>query len=170
MIPNTGPFDVTGHPATSVPCGVSDGLPIGMMLVGRMGNARRSFALPTPTDGTIRAWLRREGVRIPLNVLGLPDAEVRLKLRRQPSSTTSAWPAGVPFAFRVWRAYGYIGYTLKANGTLERATKGGTLGNIRRCLTLRSFSGAQAKSGMTTPMPGRMIWCGCKVLMGVTVP
>ncbi len=94
MIPNTGPFDVTGHPATSVPCGVSDGLPIGMMLVGRMGNARRSLALPTPTDGKIRAWLRREGVRIPLNVLGLPDAEVRLKLRRQPSSTTSAWPAG----------------------------------------------------------------------------
>ena len=38
MIPNTCPFDVTGHPAISVPCGVSDGLPIGMMLVGRMGD------------------------------------------------------------------------------------------------------------------------------------
>ena len=23
----------------------------------------------------------------------------------------------VPFGFRVWRAYGYIGYTLQANGT-----------------------------------------------------
>jgi len=32
---NTSPFDVTGHPALSVPCGVSDGRPIGMMLVGR---------------------------------------------------------------------------------------------------------------------------------------
>jgi amidase len=32
---NTSPFDVTGNPALSVPCGMSDGLPIGMMLVGR---------------------------------------------------------------------------------------------------------------------------------------
>lgn len=35
MIPNTCPFDVTGHPALNVPCGTSDGLPVGMMLVGR---------------------------------------------------------------------------------------------------------------------------------------
>ena len=34
MLPNTAPFDVTGHPAMSVPCGMIDGLPIGMMLVG----------------------------------------------------------------------------------------------------------------------------------------
>ena len=32
---NTAPFDVTGNPALSVPCGTSGGLPIGMMLVGR---------------------------------------------------------------------------------------------------------------------------------------
>tara|TARA_E500000178_G_C17032753_1_gene761476 strand:- start:4745 stop:5002 length:258 start_codon:yes stop_codon:yes gene_type:complete len=31
----TAPFDVTGHPAMSVPCGMSEGLPVGMMLVGR---------------------------------------------------------------------------------------------------------------------------------------
>ena len=37
MIPNTAPFDVTGHPAITVPCGMSDGLPVGMMLVGRTG-------------------------------------------------------------------------------------------------------------------------------------
>jgi amidase len=35
MLPNTSPFDVTGHPAMSVPCGMSAGLPIGMMLVGK---------------------------------------------------------------------------------------------------------------------------------------
>ncbi len=33
MLPNTSPFDVTGHPAMSIPCGMSDGLPVGMMLV-----------------------------------------------------------------------------------------------------------------------------------------
>jgi amidase len=32
---NTTPFDVTGHPALSVPCGMSEGRPIGMMIVGR---------------------------------------------------------------------------------------------------------------------------------------
>jgi amidase len=35
MLPNTAPFDVTGHPAMSVPCGMSDGLPGGMMLVAK---------------------------------------------------------------------------------------------------------------------------------------
>ncbi|CAM5761463.1 glutamyl-tRNA(Gln) amidotransferase subunit A [Labrys miyagiensis] len=32
---NTASFDVTGHPAMSLPCGLVDGLPVGMMLVGR---------------------------------------------------------------------------------------------------------------------------------------
>jgi amidase len=32
---NTCPFNVTHHPAISIPCGMEDGRPIGMMLVGR---------------------------------------------------------------------------------------------------------------------------------------
>lgn len=32
---NTCPFNMTGHPALSVPCAKSNGLPIGMMLIGR---------------------------------------------------------------------------------------------------------------------------------------
>ena len=35
MIANTAPFDVTGHPAMSVPCGQTDERPIGMMLIGK---------------------------------------------------------------------------------------------------------------------------------------
>ena len=34
MLPNTAPFDVSGHPAMNVPCGISAGLPVGMQLVG----------------------------------------------------------------------------------------------------------------------------------------
>jgi amidase len=35
MLNNTAPFDMTGHPAITVPCGKSDGLPVGLMLVGK---------------------------------------------------------------------------------------------------------------------------------------
>lgn len=35
MMANTATFDVTGHPACSVPAGMVDGLPTGMMIVGR---------------------------------------------------------------------------------------------------------------------------------------
>ncbi len=34
---NNCPFNVTGHPVMTVPCGLIEGLPIGMMLVGRRG-------------------------------------------------------------------------------------------------------------------------------------
>ena len=35
MLNNTAPFDCTSHPAMTVPCAMSDGLPVGMMLIGR---------------------------------------------------------------------------------------------------------------------------------------
>lgn len=35
MIANTCPFDATGHPAMTVPCGRVDGLPVGLMLIGK---------------------------------------------------------------------------------------------------------------------------------------
>jgi amidase len=35
MVLNTAPFDVSGHPAISVPCQPTGSLPIGMMIVGR---------------------------------------------------------------------------------------------------------------------------------------
>ncbi|HJQ58563.1 MAG TPA: amidase [Vineibacter sp.] len=35
MISNTAPFDITHHPAMAVPCGMADGLPVSLMLVGK---------------------------------------------------------------------------------------------------------------------------------------
>src|SRR5438128_405281 len=35
MVPNTAPFNATGHPAMSLPCGMSQGLPVGLMLIGK---------------------------------------------------------------------------------------------------------------------------------------
>jgi len=35
MIGNTSPFDITHHPAMAIPCGISEGLPISLMLVGK---------------------------------------------------------------------------------------------------------------------------------------
>jgi len=35
MVNNTSPFDITGHPSMSLPCGLSDGLPVGLMLTGK---------------------------------------------------------------------------------------------------------------------------------------
>ena len=36
MVANTAPFDSTGHPALSINAGFSEGLPVGMMIVGNM--------------------------------------------------------------------------------------------------------------------------------------
>jgi amidase len=35
MLSNTCPFDVSGHPALTINAGYSEGLPVGMMIIGR---------------------------------------------------------------------------------------------------------------------------------------
>ena len=35
MLRNTAPFDVSGHPALSINAGFSEGLPVGMMIIGK---------------------------------------------------------------------------------------------------------------------------------------
>lgn len=37
---NCAPFNVTGHPALSINAGFSEGLPVGMMIVGRKFDER----------------------------------------------------------------------------------------------------------------------------------
>jgi amidase len=40
MNPNNCAFNATGHPAISVPCAMSEGLPIGMMIIGKKGDEK----------------------------------------------------------------------------------------------------------------------------------
>ena len=35
---NTHPFNLSGHPAISIPCGNANGLPIGLQIVGNYGD------------------------------------------------------------------------------------------------------------------------------------
>ena len=35
MVKNTGPFNSTGHPCLTVNAGFSEGLPVGMMVIGK---------------------------------------------------------------------------------------------------------------------------------------
>ena len=43
---NTCPFNVTGHPAISIPCGMSEGLPVGLHFVARYGGEEFVVVLP----------------------------------------------------------------------------------------------------------------------------
>ncbi len=58
----TLPFNMTGHPAISVPCGFANGLPLGMQLVGRYGDegiiCRIAHAFEQATNHTARPALQ----------------------------------------------------------------------------------------------------------------
>ena len=51
MIGNTAPFDVTGHPAMTLPCGLGDGLPIGVMLIGKHFDEETIYAAAGAFEG-----------------------------------------------------------------------------------------------------------------------
>lgn len=52
---NTCPFNITGHPALSIPCGKPDGLPVGLMLVGSHFDERTLLALGSHLE-TVVDW------------------------------------------------------------------------------------------------------------------
>ena len=47
-------FDVTGHPAISIPCGTAGGLPAGVQLAGRRGETERLLALGAACEEAVR--------------------------------------------------------------------------------------------------------------------
>lgn len=48
---NTAPTNCTGHPALSVPCGLVDGLPVGLMFIGRKFAERTLYRAAAGLDG-----------------------------------------------------------------------------------------------------------------------
>src|SRR4029450_6461069 len=64
MVPNTAPFNASGHPAMSLPCGMGNGLPIGLMLIGKYYDeptiSRAARAFEGPGD-----WKKMYGIARP---------------------------------------------------------------------------------------------------------
>jgi amidase len=61
---NTSPFNVTGHPALTVPCGTLGRLPVGMMLVAPMWSEARLLTVAHALEqaaSTTRDQLLRRG-------------------------------------------------------------------------------------------------------------
>jgi amidase len=50
---NTYPTDMTGHPAISLPLAEADGLPVGIMLVGRRFDDARLLSLAATCEGAL---------------------------------------------------------------------------------------------------------------------
>ena len=51
MIGNTAPFDVTGHPSMTIPCGMRDGLPVGLMLTAKHFDEETIYAAAAAFEG-----------------------------------------------------------------------------------------------------------------------
>ncbi|MFB6269192.1 MAG: amidase family protein, partial [Halobacterium sp.] len=52
-IANTCPFNLTGHPAITIPCANPDGLPVGAMLVGSHGDETTLFTLAAAFEDAV---------------------------------------------------------------------------------------------------------------------
>ena len=53
VLANTYPTDMTGHPALSIPLAEAEGLPVGVMLVGRRGADAALLAIARTVEGTL---------------------------------------------------------------------------------------------------------------------
>lgn len=60
---NTGVFDVTGHPSLSLPCGVSDGLPVGFMITGRYFDEAKIYRVARALEAHLALDLRPTTVK-----------------------------------------------------------------------------------------------------------
>lgn len=56
MIANTAPFDATGHPSLSLPCGAVDGLPVGLMLTAKHWDESTIYAAAAAFEAEYGSW------------------------------------------------------------------------------------------------------------------
>ena len=58
FLPFTHPINTIGHPAASIPCGFdSDGMPVGLHIVGRHGDEETIFAVSAAFEAA-RPWIQ----------------------------------------------------------------------------------------------------------------
>jgi amidase len=55
MTINTAPFNVTGHPSISIPCGWIEGLPVGLMITGRFWGERLLYRVAAALERRLAA-------------------------------------------------------------------------------------------------------------------
>ena len=55
MTTNTSPFNVTGHPSISIPCGWIEGLPVGLMITGRLFDERLLYRVAAAVERRLAA-------------------------------------------------------------------------------------------------------------------
>lgn len=58
----TLPFNVTGHPALSVPCGFAGGLPVGLQIIGRKGDEAGMFRIAAAFEAATDHGVQRPGL------------------------------------------------------------------------------------------------------------
>lgn len=64
MIANTAPFDVTGHPATSVPAGLVEGLPAGLMIIGKRFDDATCLRVANHFEQTVGGFPRPQSATV----------------------------------------------------------------------------------------------------------
>jgi amidase len=84
MTINTAPFNATGHPSMSMPCGWIDGLPVGLMLTGRRFNERLLYRAAS----ALELHMAREGITGP----EARERSLLAKAKRVSTGTTGGLP------------------------------------------------------------------------------
>jgi amidase len=76
-VTNTAPFDLTGHPALSLPVGAIHGLPVGLMLIGRRFEEATLYRLAAAIEDLVGGpppVVRRSSLNVPVGGQGAPTS------------------------------------------------------------------------------------------------
>jgi aspartyl-tRNA(Asn)/glutamyl-tRNA(Gln) amidotransferase subunit A len=81
-MPYTYPFNLTKNPSASIPCGFSQGLPIGLMVTGPLYDDLAVLRACAAYEGAVgTSWPSRDLTAALAKAEGAPDAALRAKIR-----------------------------------------------------------------------------------------